>query len=412
MSNLILFTQTFPCYGGEQFLETEIDYLADAFDNVLVVPVRGKFDGTQLRRIPKKVAVIDEIATYPKTKLRYLLSGLLQTIHSQAAASEIVHRPEILVKLKYALRLLVAEYEAGIIRRWLVSPLNNYDPNNTLLYSYWASSSAYALASVKQNGWQGPAITRAHRSDIYEEVNIPPFLPYWRFILDHLDLIIVISRHGRDYLERRYGKRNAQVAISRLGTRDPKSAALSSNDGILRIVSCSYLVCVKRVDSIIAALKHLAQPIEWVHIGDGPERCRLEQLASRLPANIKHEFSGEMTNKQLHDYYKQNIVDLFVNFSASEGIPVSIMEAMSYSVPVIATDVGGVSEIVNQSNGYLLSPSSKPTELAQVINKFARLNMNDRKLLRYKARQTWTQYYDANTNYSAFVRMLKDMISE
>ena len=123
-------------------------------------------------------------------------------------------------------------------------------------------------------------------------------------MLDHLDLIIVISRHGRDYLERRYGKRNAQVAISRLGTRDPKSAALSSNDGILRIVSCSYLVCVKRVDSIIEALKHLAQPIEWIHIGDGPERCRLEQLASRLPANIKHEFSGEMTNKQLHDYYK------------------------------------------------------------------------------------------------------------
>jgi glycosyltransferase involved in cell wall biosynthesis len=391
MSNLILFTQTFPCYGGEQFLETEIDYLADAFDNVFVVPFRGAFNGTQLRRIPKNVAVIDEIATYPKTKLRYLLSGLLQTLRSPAVASEIVHRPEILVKLKYALRLLVAEYEAGIIRRWLVPQLNNYNPNNTLLYSYWASSSAYALASVKENGWQGPAITRAHGSDIYEKAIIPPFLPYWRFILDHLDLIIVISRHGRDYLERRYGKRKAQVAISRLGTRDPKSAALSSNDGILRIVSCSYLVCVKRVDSIIAALK---------------------QLASRLPANIKHEFSGEMTNKQLHDYYKQNIVDLFVNFSASEGIPVSIMEAMSYSVPVIATDVGGVSEIVNQSNGYLLSPSSKPTELAQVINKFARLNMNDRKLLRYKARQTWTQYYDANTNYSAFVRMLKDMISE
>ena len=44
-------------------------------------------------------------------------------------------------------------------------------------------------------------------------------------------------------------------------------------------------------------------------------------------------------------------VDLFLTVSANEGIPVSIMEAQSFGIPVIATDVGGISEIVNNVNG-------------------------------------------------------------
>ena len=46
------------------------------------------------------------------------------------------------------------------------------------------------------------------------------------------------------------------------------------------------------------------------------------------------------------DYYKNNIIDIFINLSASEGIPVSIMDAISFGIPCIATNVGGTGEIV------------------------------------------------------------------
>lgn len=64
----------------------------------------------------------------------------------------------------------------------------------------------------------------------------------------------------------------------------------------------------------------------------------------------------EWQNQQVYDYYKSNKVDVFVNVSYSEGLPVSLMEASSFGIPVIATDVGGSAEIIDkeQKNGFLL----------------------------------------------------------
>ena len=61
---------------------------------------------------------------------------------------------------------------------------------------------------------------------------------------------------------------------------------------------------------------------------------------------------------------------MFINVSSTEGIPVSIMEAMSFGIPVIATAVGGTPEIVNNENGYLLSKDPSAKELAEVIQNF------------------------------------------
>ena len=112
-------------------------------------------------------------------------------------------------------------------------------------------------------------------------------------------------------------------------------------------------------------------------------------------------------NKDVYSYYQTHPVDLFVNVSSSEGLPVSIMEAISYGIPVIATDVGGTSEIVEDGvNGNLIPMSFKPEELAGKIRKYVRMNREEMKELRGATRKLWEERFQAVKNYDLFAKNL------
>ena len=71
---------------------------------------------------------------------------------------------------------------------------------------------------------------------------------------------------------------------------------------------------------------------------------------------------GTVDNSVILDYYGHHQVDCLISVSESEGIPVSMMEAISYGIPVLATDVGGVSEIVTPQTGRLINKIYTQTE--------------------------------------------------
>ena len=126
------------------------------------------------------------------------------------------------------------------------------------------------------------------------------------------------------------------------------------------LVSCSELVPVKRVHLIIDILRHIETPLRWVHFGDGRLMPELKTRVKELPDNINYELRGYVPNQGVLEFYQKNEVDLFVNVSESEGIPVSIMEAISFGIPILATDVGGVHEIVTDKTGVLVDKTFKP----------------------------------------------------
>ena len=79
---------------------------------------------------------------------------------------------------------------------------------------------------------------------------------------------------------------------------------------------------------------------------------------------------GAIQNVEVYKYYNEHCADLFINVSSSEGLPVSIMEAISFGIPVIATDVGGTGEIVkNGISGFLINRDFETVELAKKIMK-------------------------------------------
>jgi glycosyltransferase involved in cell wall biosynthesis len=101
--------------------------------------------------------------------------------------------------------------------------------------------------------------------------------------------------------------------------------------------------------------------------GEGPLLRALRRKAQRLGISDHVRFLGHLPNDQLLSLYEAGAVDVFVLASSFEGIPVALMEAMSYGVPVIATNVGGVPELCGGDCGVLI-PAEDPRALAEAID--------------------------------------------
>ena len=145
--------------------------------------------------------------------------------------------------------------------------------------------------------------------------------------------------------------------------------------------------------------------IKWTHIGNGPLYNTILEKAKMLNSNIDVNILGALTNSEVINYYAQHHIDLFINVSESEGVPVSIIEALSFGIPVFATNVGGTSEIVDNHVGELLSPDITARELAMKIVQFAESSTFEN--FRINARKRWEDKCSAEKNYGEFMSFLR-----
>ena len=162
------------------------------------------------------------------------------------------------------------------------------------------------------------------------------------------------------------------------------------------------------MDKIINTLREIkSKRIHWVHFGDGELMEWLEKESKVLPCNCSVELKGNVPNADILNEYKNNHYDLFINLSDSEGIPVSIMEAMSFGIPCVATNVGGVSElVVDEYNGLLVSSDDEPSFIAKRITE----NIHKMNEFRTNARKTWANLFNAKINYELFVTELLELV--
>ena len=103
-----------------------------------------------------------------------------------------------------------------------------------------------------------------------------------------------------------------------------------------------------------------------------------------------------------------NPVDFFVNTSSTEGLPVSVMEACSFGIQTIATNVGGTGEIVKDGEtGFLVPADVTPDKLAETIQSAASLPLEDMKKLRENCRALYLQSFCAENNFENFAQQIK-----
>ena len=117
-------------------------------------------------------------------------------------------------------------------------------------------------------------------------------------------------------------------------------------------------------------------------------------------------FVGQLPPAAVLPWLTRNPVDLFCNVSDSEGLPVSLMEAASCGIPMLARDVGGNREIVDASVGCLLPATCEAADIAEAIRGIIKLPESETPQLRLSSRERWAQRFQAEANYAAFSEML------
>ena len=292
------------------------------------------------------------------------------------------------------------------------SIVDKHKDSNIVIYSYWMGIHAKMATEIKKIFPGVKIVTRCHGGDLYEYRYKSNYIPFRETIFENEDAIFTISENGKEYLRETYKTKMPPIIVSRLGTNQKYERSSISNEGGLNIVSCSYCIPLKRIELIIEALAGIKeQGISWTHIGNGSEFENLMQLAAdTIPDNVHYEFLGYVPNSKVQELYSTGKYNLFVNVSETEGIRVSIMEAMSYGIPVIATDVGGVSEMVEEGgNGFLLPKDFDTDQLRNYIKNLLHMSSQAYGSMSEKSHEIWEDRFHAEKNYTEFIKMLKEL---
>ena len=397
---LILFTSSYPYGRGEAFVSNEIPYLEAAFDELVTISndtsdeAHYKLpEGVTCMRLPYHLSrvdwargTLDLLDSEPREELRRV-----RTMYSLRATG--VGRNTVLaswVKAKKFSRLLqrLAKERSGA---------------RIYAYSYWANDMALAVAVARSRGWVEVGVCRAHGWDVYFERSAAGLLPFRGYLAENLDHYCFVSNDGLAYFRAREGRDYPSLAQSNLGTQGVAAEPVGHRDPFV-LISCSQMIALKRVERIAAALGHVGCRLTWIHIGDGPCRSTVEQLASGLPQTIRVELAGQLPNAEVLSTYRTRRPSLFVTLSQSEGLPVAIMEAMSAGVPVIATAVGGVPEIVShRQNGLLLEPDPSVADVCEAIETFVDMPEAEYRGYAGAAWSTWAAHFNAELNYPRFI---------
>ena len=142
---------------------------------------------------------------------------------------------------------------------------------------------------------------------------------------------------------------------------DPNQFSQVQHQGVgHRLLFVGRLAAVKGLPVLLESLVTIKQRISNVRltvVGDGPDRSLLEARADELGLSEQVDFVGYQSQAAVRDYLQKT--DVFVLPSFAEGVPVVLMEALMSGVPVVATQIAGVSELVEEGvNGFLVPPSN------------------------------------------------------
>ncbi|GAI54214.1 unnamed protein product, partial [marine sediment metagenome] len=128
------------------------------------------------------------------------------------------------------------------------------------------------------------------------------------------------------------------------------------------------LIYAKGVQDLISAfpmVKRAIPNVKLLVVGDGPYGCQLEELASRTDCSRAIKFLGQKSQDEIIEIL--SMADVFVNPSYSEGLPTSVLEAAAIGVPIVATDVGGTSEIIKHGKTGLIIKEREPRQIAEAV---------------------------------------------
>jgi L-malate glycosyltransferase len=238
-----------------------------------------------------------------------------------------------------------------------------------LLHVHYAipHSVSALLAQMMSAPRRLPFITTLHGTDITLVGSDRSYLPITRFSIEKSDGVTAISNYLRDRTVREFEVKNPIEVIPNFVNCDLYQRCADSSlrkrwavNGEPILMHLSNFRPVKRVTDVVEifALVREKMPAKLVMIGDGPDRGAAEYLVRKKRLSKDVFFLGKQDG--IHE--KLGVADLFLLPSDSESFGLAALEAMACEVPVVATNVGGLPEVVTHgADGYLFEPRDVAT---------------------------------------------------
>jgi glycosyltransferase involved in cell wall biosynthesis len=192
---------------------------------------------------------------------------------------------------------------------------------------------------------------------IHGEVDPPQNLMKFshKTALLYLNRVVAVSKSAKKSVVKRYGWKEEPIKLIKNCGNVVKCVDYNGGKEAIRLGVVSRLIPLKNIPLLFNALSQLsennADKFSIQIFGDGSEKIKLQQIANKLIADeMKINFHGNVIEESVI----YNSFDILVMCSNTEGLPMSILEAMGYSKPVISTRVGAIPEIISHdNNGWL-----------------------------------------------------------
>jgi len=222
------------------------------------------------------------------------------------------------------------------------------------------------------------------------------------------NLIITPSQHLKTFINK-IGVDNKILVINNGVTIQETNNKVFQNS-IIQLLVVSRLVTQKNIDSIIKAVKVMEnEGIILNIVGDGSEINNLKNLVENYELKEKVNFIGKIENAKLNEYLSN--ADIFVQASNYEGLPHSILEAINYEIPILSTEVGGCSVLLNKGErGYIIPLPISETGISDGI----RTIINNKKEAMSKAKvakEFLNQQHNFNMNADIYHENINEMVN-
>jgi N-acetyl-alpha-D-glucosaminyl L-malate synthase BshA len=277
--------------------------------------------------------------------------------------------------------------------------------------------SGYLAKQIVQQTHPIKMVTTLHGTDITLLGLEPTFLPLIRFALEQSDTITAVSNYLREKTVQSFTPgRDIKVIPNFVDTtvyqRNNEQRELIrsriAKEGEFVLLHTSNFRGVKRVQDTIRVLDEVRKniPARLVLVGDGPERVDAERLSRELGVSDYVTFLGKQT--ALPELL--SAADVFLLPSQSESFGLSALEAMSCSVPVVASNVGGIPELITHGeNGYV----AELGDVSRMARYVVELLTNTKRLSAFsaKAREAAIRLYDVNSVVPMYEELYRNLMT-
>jgi colanic acid/amylovoran biosynthesis glycosyltransferase len=251
---------------------------------------------------------------------------------------------------------------SGLLDRTIYPPndplaaLREFKPD--VLHAHFATEPTAAARDFAR-ALDVPFTFTAHGYDIFRK---PP--PDFAARAADASAVVTVSHANAQYIQQQFNVPPVKVHVIPCGVNTDlfKAAAEEKKNDVPLVVCVARHVVVKNLNLLLRALSLLA---EWkvtfraVLIGDGPCHEELKELSRDLRLEKQVEFLGSATQDDVLPWLQR--ANVAVLSSQNEGMPVCLMEAAACGVPVVATAVGGIPELVRDGvTGFLTPPEPQP----------------------------------------------------